>query len=83
MHDDIRRHSTKPNLRHTAGSARVSLCVESHIRGNEVSSAGNQYLWSNYPSDVRKWISRHGGLGLQIIYLRAAELATMYPTCGH
>jgi hypothetical protein len=22
MHDDIRRHSAKPNLRHTAGSAR-------------------------------------------------------------
>jgi hypothetical protein len=50
--------------------------------GNQVSSAGNRYLWSNYPSDVRKWISRHGGLGLQIIYLRGAELAAMYPTCG-
>src|SRR6202161_2073939 len=51
--------------------------------GNQVSSAGNQYLWSNYPSDVRKWISRHGGLGLQIIYLSGAELAAMYPTCGN
>jgi hypothetical protein len=51
--------------------------------GNQVSSAGNQYLWSNYPSDVRKWISQHGGLGLQIIYLRGAELAAMYPTCGN
>jgi hypothetical protein len=50
--------------------------------GNQVSSAGNQYLWSNYPSDVRKWISRHGGLGLQIIYLRGAELAAMFPACG-
>jgi hypothetical protein len=51
--------------------------------GNQVSSAGNQYLWSNYPSDVRNWISRHGGLGQEIIYLRGAELAAMYPSCGN
>ena len=51
--------------------------------GEQISSAGNYYLWSNYPSDVRKWISRHGGLGLQIINLRGAELAAMYPTCGY
>jgi hypothetical protein len=50
--------------------------------GNQVSSAGNRYLWANYPSDVRKWINQHGGLGLQIIYLRGAELAAMYASCG-
>jgi hypothetical protein len=49
--------------------------------GNVVSSAGNQVLWSIYPSDVRKWIIRHGGLHSQIIYLRGPELAAMYPTC--
>jgi hypothetical protein len=26
------------------------------MKGN----AGNQILWSSYPSDVRKWISRQG-----------------------
>jgi hypothetical protein len=51
--------------------------------GNQLSSAGNQYLWSNYPSDVRNWISRHGGLGQDIIYLRGAELAAMYPSCSN
>jgi len=49
--------------------------------GNQVSSAGNQYLWSNYPPDVRQWISRHGGLGQRIIYLRGPELTAMYPAC--
>jgi hypothetical protein len=46
-----------------------------------VSSEGNRYLWSNYPRDVREWISRHGGLRPQIIYLRGPELSAMYPPC--
>ena len=46
-----------------------------------VSSEGNRYLWSNYPRDVREWISRHGGLRPQIIYLRGPELSAMYPAC--
>lgn len=49
--------------------------------GDVVSSAGNQLLWSSYPSDVREWISRHGGLRSQIIYLHGPELFAMYPTC--
>jgi hypothetical protein len=50
--------------------------------GNQVvNSAGNQILWSSYPRDVRKWISRHGGLRPQVIYLRGPELAAMYPIC--
>jgi hypothetical protein len=52
--------------------------------GGEVASrAGNQILWSTYPSAVRKWINRHGGLGSQIITLRGAALAAMYPPCTH
>jgi hypothetical protein len=49
--------------------------------GQVVSSAGNQLLWSSYPSDVRKWIRRRGGLHSRIIYLRGPDLAAMYPTC--
>jgi hypothetical protein len=50
--------------------------------GGEVTSeAGNQILWSTYPSAVRKWISRHGGLRSRIITLSGAELAAMYPPC--
>jgi hypothetical protein len=50
--------------------------------GQVVSSAGNQILWSTYPAEVRKWITRHGGLGTQIIYLRGSELLAMYPSCS-
>ena len=49
--------------------------------GEQISSAGNYYLWSNYPAAVRKWIIQHGGLHTQIIYLRGPELAAMYPSC--
>jgi hypothetical protein len=49
--------------------------------GKQISSAGNFYLWSNYPSDVRKWIIAHGGLHSRIIYLSGRELTAMYPAC--
>jgi hypothetical protein len=49
--------------------------------GHEASAAGTRILWANYPPDVRKWIIRHGGLRSQMIYLRGAELAAIYPTC--
>ena len=49
--------------------------------GEQISSAGNYYLWSNYPPAIRKWIIQHGGLHTQIIYLSGAELTAMYPRC--
>jgi hypothetical protein len=49
--------------------------------GEQISNAGNYYLWSNYPANVRKWIIEHGGLHARIIYLSGAELAAMYPAC--
>jgi hypothetical protein len=49
--------------------------------GQAVSSAGNGILWSNYPSNVRKWIIRHGGLHSRMIDLRGPELAAMHPIC--
>ncbi|HTV36679.1 MAG TPA: hypothetical protein VMF12_09615 [Xanthobacteraceae bacterium] len=50
--------------------------------GGEVTSpAGNQILWSTYPGQVRRWISRHGGLGSRIIRLSGPALAAMYPRC--
>jgi hypothetical protein len=49
--------------------------------GEQISSAGNYYLWSNYPPAVRKWIIQHGGLHAQIIYLSGSELTAMYPAC--
>jgi hypothetical protein len=50
--------------------------------GQIVNTEGNQILWSHYPENIRNWISRHGGLRPQVLYLRGAELSTMYPTCN-
>lgn len=49
--------------------------------GRVGNSAGNRILWSIYPGKVRRWISRHGGLGPRLIALRGRELAAMYPAC--
>jgi hypothetical protein len=38
-------------------------------------------MWANYSSNVRKWISLHGGLRSGLIYLRGPDLAAMYPAC--
>jgi hypothetical protein len=51
------------------------------LGGEATSDAGNRILWSTYPGHVRKWLSRHGGLGSQVIELRGAALAAMYPPC--
>jgi hypothetical protein len=36
---------------------------------------------SAYPSAVRQWIVRHGGLSSRLLLLRGRELAAMYPRC--
>src|SRR4051812_22194971 len=34
-----------------------------------------------YPSAVRGWIRRHGGLSSRVLLLRGRELAAIYPLC--
>jgi hypothetical protein len=34
-----------------------------------------------YPSPVRSWIRRHGGLTSRVLLLRGRELAAIYPVC--
>ncbi|HET7680442.1 MAG TPA: hypothetical protein VFK79_09950 [Xanthobacteraceae bacterium] len=45
------------------------------------SAEGTRLLWEIYPTQIRNWINRHGGLKRQMIYLRGKELASMYATC--
>ena len=45
------------------------------LRGAQTNEPGTKYLWSHYPTDVRRWIARHGGLRSQTIYLGGRELA--------
>ncbi|HEV7603024.1 MAG TPA: hypothetical protein VGO49_22540 [Bradyrhizobium sp.] len=35
-----------------------------------------------YPSAVRSWIRRHGGLTSRVLLLRGRDLAAIYPVCG-
>jgi hypothetical protein len=51
------------------------------LRGAQTNEPGTKYLWSHYPTDVRRWIARHGGLRSQTIYLGWRELAAMFPSC--
>jgi len=37
---------------------------------------------ASYPSGVRAWINRHGGLRPKPIFLRGRELAALFPRCS-
>jgi hypothetical protein len=51
------------------------------LTGAQTNAPGTKYLWSHYPDSVRRWITRHGGLRSQTIYLGGRELAAMFPAC--
>jgi hypothetical protein len=51
------------------------------LTGVHASRPGTLYLWAHYPDSVRHWISRHGGLRPQTIYMRWPEVATLFPVC--
>jgi hypothetical protein len=40
-----------------------------------------QMLYSMYPTQVRRWITRRGGLNRHMIFLRGRQLAGMYKPC--
>lgn len=38
-------------------------------------------LYSMYPSNIRRWIAKRGGLKPQMVFLRGPQLASMYKPC--
>jgi hypothetical protein len=46
--------------------------------GNRV---GTDIFWLIYPAEIRRWITKHGGLTSKVLYLEGSELAAMYPPC--
>lgn len=38
-------------------------------------------LWRSYPTDIKVWLSRHGGLTHELIWLRAPELYHFFRDC--
>ena len=49
--------------------------------GQVTSPLVTQVMYEVYPANVRKWISRHGGLSRRLILLKGRELAAMVPAC--
>ena len=49
--------------------------------GRATSPLGTQAMYEVYPSNVRRWIDRHGGLSERLILLKGRELAAMVPAC--
>lgn len=45
------------------------------------SEEGTRLLWEIYPTQVRNWIRRKGGLTPHMIFLRGKELTSMYAAC--
>lgn len=45
------------------------------------SSMGTQALWNIYPTQVRRWINRHGGLSRRMIYLQGRDLGGIVASC--
>jgi hypothetical protein len=43
--------------------------------------AGTRLVMRLYPSEIRAWINRHGGLTPQLITMRGRDLAALYPPC--
>ena len=41
----------------------------------------SRFVLEAYPSAVRGWISRRGGLSSRLLLLRGRELAAIYPSC--
>jgi len=46
------------------------------------STMGTQALWNIYPGEVKRWISRHGGLSRKMIYMQGRDLAGIVASCG-
>jgi hypothetical protein len=46
------------------------------------SPMGTQALWRIYPSHVRSWINRHGGLSRKMIYLEGRALSGIVASCA-
>jgi hypothetical protein len=39
-------------------------------------------LWKAYPTDIKAWISQHGGLTDEFLLLQSSDLQRFFSTCG-
>jgi hypothetical protein len=46
-----------------------------------INEPATRTLMSAYPTPIRRWITRHGGLGANTIYLSGRDLMALYQQC--
>jgi hypothetical protein len=52
------------------------------VDGRPITSPmGTQALWNIYPTSVRRWITRHGGLSRRMIYMEGSSLNGIVASC--
>jgi hypothetical protein len=49
--------------------------------GRVASASGTRDLMKTYPASVRTWITRHGGLTLNMMFVRGRDLAAIVAPC--
>src|SRR5229473_5797559 len=59
----------------------AAIAVDRHGRQYSASEA-TRVIAQTYPTPVRAWIGRHGGLSRKVLLLRGRELTAMYPACS-
>jgi hypothetical protein len=69
-------------------TARATLGFHAALSSNGwgsmvVNPAATHALYNLYPNNIKMWLNRHGGLGLETILLSGRELTKMYPICPH
>jgi hypothetical protein len=53
------------------------------VDGRPVTSPmGTEALWNIYPSQVKRWINRHGGLSRKMIYMQGREMHGIVADCS-
>jgi hypothetical protein len=53
------------------------------VDGRPVTSpTGTDALWNIYPSQVKRWINRHGGLSRKMIYMQGRDMQGIVSECG-
>jgi hypothetical protein len=53
------------------------------VDGRPVTSPmGTQALWNIYPSSVKRWINRNGGLSRKMIYMQGRDMRGIVSDCG-
>jgi hypothetical protein len=64
--------------------SRDHICVTPEARlGFRLAAApvGTATLWKSYPTDIKAWVMRNGGLGREAVWLRAPEVYRFFRIC--